>query len=51
MGLPQVLIEELNVAASDVERCRAMSENPLQTEDIAAVGQERSGERVSQHVW
>jgi hypothetical protein len=44
----QVVIEEINVAAGDLERRGAMAWDPLQAEHIAAVLQERAGKRVPQ---
>jgi len=40
----QVVVNEFDVSASDLDRSRAVSEDALQAEDIATVDQESAGE-------
>ena len=50
MDCPNVLIQEVDVSARDLDRARAVPEDALEAEDVATVGQERSRERVAQDV-
>jgi len=47
MGRPKIVIEQPDAAAGDLKGCRAVAEDPLQGEDVAAVRQERPGEAVT----
>jgi hypothetical protein len=46
----QVVVQKLDVAARDLERRRAMAENPLQGEDVPAVGEEGPREAMAEDV-
>ena len=50
VDLPQVVVEEVDVPAGDLERRRAVAEDALQAEHVAAVLEERAGKRVPQDV-
>jgi hypothetical protein len=43
VDLAQVVIEESDVSAGDLESRRAVAEDPLETEYVAAVLEERAG--------
>ena len=49
--LPQVFVEEFDVALGDSERGRTVAEDALQAEDVPAIRQEGAGEGVAQDVW
>ena len=51
MDGPDVIVEQLHVAACDLKRRRAVAEDPLEGEDVPAVRQEGSGEAVTQDMW
>ena len=51
MDGPDVIIEQLHVAACDLKRRRAVAEDPLEGENVPAVRQERPGEAVTQDMW
>jgi len=51
MRFTQIVIEKVDVASRDLKRGRAVPEDALQAEDIATVGEERTRESVTQHVW
>lgn len=48
MNGAQVVVKEVNVATRHLERRRAVAEDALQGENIAAIREERSGEGVPQ---
>ena len=50
MDLAQVLVEQLDIALRDVERRGAVAEDALEGEHVSAVGEEGSGEGVTQYV-
>ena len=50
MDRPQVVVEQLDVPARDLERRRAVAEDPLEGEDVAAVRKEGSREGVAEDV-
>ena len=37
MGRPNVIVDQSNIAASNLKRGRAMAKDPLEREDVAAV--------------
>ena len=45
----KILVKQIDVAARDLDRSRAVAEDALEAEDVAAVRQERARERVAQH--
>ena len=47
----QILVEQIDVAARDLDGARAVPEDALEAEDVAAVGQERTREGMAQDVW
>jgi hypothetical protein len=48
MDGPDVIIEQLHVAAGDLKGRRAVAEDSLEGEDVPTVHQERPGEAVTQ---
>lgn len=50
MDGPQVLVEKLDVSPGDLYRSWAVTEDPLEAEDIAPINQERPSERVAEDV-
>ena len=50
MDSTEVVVEELDVAAGDLDRSRAVAENALEAKDVAAVREEHAGEGVAQNV-
>lgn len=50
MDGPQVVVEEIDVAAGDLEGSRAVAQDALEAEQVAAVLEEDPGEGVAQDV-
>lgn len=50
MHLAQVLIEQLDITLGDVTRRGTVAEDALEGEHVSAVGEEGSGEGVTQYV-
>jgi hypothetical protein len=38
MGRPNVIVDQSDIAASDLKRRGAVAEDPLEREDVAAIG-------------
>ena len=51
MDGPDVIVEELHVAAGDLKRRRAVAEDSLKREDVPTVCQKGAGEAMTQDVW
>ena len=50
MDRSKVVVEEINVAAGNLDRRRTVPQDPLEAEEIAAVHEERPRERMAQDV-
>ncbi len=50
MDSPQVVVQQGDIAARDLDRRRTVPEDPLEAEHVATIAEERPGERVAQDV-